>query len=238
MAVNFPLSIDGTAQLPQPAGSQLLTSPDHALGHSNLSLAVIALENKLGQNLGSAANNQILVGVGVGSSTWGSVWTGGSIVNPNATGGTFSNPTENNGTYQNATLGTPLIDFVGARNAGTGVGFNNSIFPSEGTLTDAASGTLTADARAAQIYYSVMGTAAGNRTLATPTNPSPYQNLTYVFKTSGSANGTLVWGTAFRISQDYGTPTLGTGVGWNFYTWRRNNIDAIWDFQGQVKNVV
>lgn len=119
-----------------------------------------------------------------------------------------------------------------------GVSFGESIYPAVGTITDSAGGTFTVDAGSSQIYYSAMGTAAGNRTLGTPTNPQNYQQLTYAFKASGSANGTLVWSSAFRISQDFGTPALGTGVSWNYFNWRYNAIDTKWDFLGQVLNLV
>ena len=156
----------------------------------------------------------------------------------NLAAGTITGNIINNGTISSGVYGTPSIDFISARNAGTGIGFNQSIFPAEGTISDSAGGTFTVDARAAQIYYSVMGTAAGNRTIGTPSNSSNYQQLTFAFKTSGSANGTIVWSPIFRFSQNSGTPTLGTGVGWNYFGWRYNAIDTKWDFMGQSLNLI
>lgn len=242
----FPTTIDTPDTTMQ--GTTLFTGDDHALNHRTLGSSIIAIENNLGTNAGTS----ILKNFNAGD--FGARINSGGILQQTLTGtvnlqgqatasGTMANGVYGTATYQGGTgnsmvLGTPSVDYFSARNAGTGLGFNNSIFPAEGTLTDVAGGTLTVDARTAQIYYSVMGTGAGNRTIATPTNLSPYQQLTYAFKTSGSANGTLVWGTIFRISQDYGTPTLGTGVGWNYFTWRYNSIDSKLDFQGQIKNEV
>lgn len=136
------------------------------------------------------------------------------------------------------TLGTPTIGTITVPGTTTALGFSASIAPGVGTLTDSAGGTLTVNAQAGQVFYSAMGTSAGNRTLAAPLNPTGYQTLTYAFKASGSANGTLVWNAIFRFSQDSGTPALGTGTTWNYYGWRYNPIDTKWDFQGQSKNIV
>ena len=112
MASNYPTSLDGTTQLPRPAGTNLLADAnyDHAADHTTISQAVIAVETKLGLNAGSAANNQLLIGVGAGSSTWGTVWTGGSIVNPNISGGTHNNGVFGSPTLQQGTLLEPFID--------------------------------------------------------------------------------------------------------------------------------
>ncbi len=151
--------------------------------------------------------------------------------------GIFGTPSITGGTATSIVLGTPAIDVINARNSGTAVGFGASIYPSEGSLTDSAGGTLTANAQAAQIYYCVLGTAAGNRTIGTPTNLSAYQQLTYAFKSSGSANGTLVWASSiFRGTANAGV--LGTGTSWNYYGWRYNAIDSKLDFVGQSLTII
>ena len=225
----FPSTIDAPAGTAAQGGS-LLTAPDHALDHRTLGSAVVAIENKLGLGAGSAALNQILVGGGSGTAQWGTTWNQGNLGSPTATSGTLIN----------TVLGTPSIDAINARNSGSAIIFRNSLTPNVGSLVDTAGGTLTPDAAASNYYISVMGTAAGNRTIGTPSNAnvnSP-ELLTLGFKTSGSANGTLVWSGAFRISQDAGTPALGTGVSWNYFTWRYNIVDSKWDFLGQIKNLV
>lgn len=232
-----PTNMQGTTLLADTNGD------DHSLAHRTLGSIVNAMGTKLGLTSGTPANNQALIGNGGGSAGWSGTWNQAALGSPTLTGGTLNNPiigtpSSTGGTASSITLGTPSIDFISARNSGTGVGFNQSIFPSEGTIVDSAGGTLAVDARASQIYYSVVGTAAGNRTIGTPTNPSNYQLLTYAFKTSGSANGTLVWTPIFRLSQNTGTPALGTGVGWNYYSWRYNAIDTKWDFMGLSLNLI
>jgi len=213
-------------------------SDDHALMHRKEGSILNALPSVFGTSNGT----NVLRNIASASDSLAAINSGGTLLEL-VTGGTannmiFGSPSVTGGTYNSGIFGTPSVDIISARNGGTGVGFGNSIYPAEGTLVDVAGGTLTADARSAQIYYSVMGTAPGNRTISTPLNISSYQQLTYAFKTSGSANGTLVWGTIFRVSQDSGTPTLGTGVGWNYFAWRYNTIDSKFDFGGQSKNLV
>lgn len=111
--MSFPSSIDapgGTAA----QGTNLLTSPDHSLDHRTLGSAVIAIENKLGINSGSAALNQVLIGQGAGSSTWGSVWNNAQLGTPVITSGTIKNsiigtPAITSGTINLAVLGTPTV---------------------------------------------------------------------------------------------------------------------------------
>lgn len=258
--MGYPSSID--SYIPVSGTSSLAgASTDHGNNHNVAGSAFVALEKALGttnaQNVISAFTpNQVAVpmqngtlGVVIAQGTFNNGVLGSpSITNgtasnitvetPNILSGTLSGTITNNGIINNGSYGTPAIDVISARNAGTGIGFNNAMYPSVGTITDSAGGTFTVDARASQIYYCVLGTAAGNRTLGTPSNPSPYQQLTFAFKTSGSANGTLVISSVFRSSQDYGTPTLGTGVSWNYYNFRFNAIDSKWDYIGQVLNLV
>lgn len=245
MAINYPSALDGTTQFPQPSGTSLLTSPDHALVHTNISILGTVLENMLGVNPGT----NLLRGVSGASDQLFALNTGGTanqtITKGTVNNGIFGTPTITGGQMAGSanlaagTLSSPQINGT-ITSAGTvnGLIFGVTIAPGVGTITDSAGGTFTVNAQAANIYYSVQGTAAGNRTINTPANPQPYQLLTYAFKDSGSANGTLIWGTAFRISQDVGTPTIGTGASWNYYGWRYNFIDSKWDFTGQSKNLL
>jgi hypothetical protein len=91
------------------AGTNLLSAPDHNLDHQELRASVIAVENKLGLSAGSAAANQLLVGQGAGTSTWGSVVNGLILGTPTLTGGTYTTPTITGGTANSQTLGTPTL---------------------------------------------------------------------------------------------------------------------------------
>lgn len=254
---NYPASPDTfpgtTAQ-----GGSLLTAPDHAADHRLIGSSLNIIENTV---LGTTAGTSVLKQFATGdfaarinsSNVPQQLFSNGTINNPiigtpAITGGTDTNtvintptigtPNITGGTATSMTLGTPTVDVIGARNSGTAIVFADSIAPQVGTIVDAAGGTYAVNAQANQIYYSVMGTSAGNRTIGTPSSPTPYQQLTYAFKSSGSANGTLVWTAIHRISQAVGTPVLGTGVGWNYFGWRYNPLDTKWDFVGQSITLV
>lgn len=221
----YPSTIDSPDVSMQ--GTTLFATEDHANQHRTVGSAVIAIENKLGIGSGSAALNQILVGSGIGTAAWGSVWTNAQL----------GNPTITTGIANGIILGTPVIGTIAVPGTTNALSFSAAIAPHVGTITDTV-GTLVVNAQQANIFYSVQGTAAGNRTIGTPQNPTAYQQLTYAFKTSGSANGTLIWSSVFRISQDVGTPTLGTGVGWNYYGWRYNSIDSKYDYIGSSRDLI
>lgn len=248
----YPSSLDSFTD---PAGTSLLTSPDHAALHTSINGAVESLESKLGLAAGSPTANKALIGSGNGTSGWTTTWNSAVLGTPTITAGIWTSgsinsaivgtPTVTGGTINLAVLGSPTLQspsITGGTLAVSGTTVALSIgaafVPTGGSLTDSASGTHTVNAQAAQVYYSVMGTAAGNRTIGTPNNPTAWQSLTYAFKASGSANGTLVWSGAFVMSQDVGTPTLGTGTTWNYYSWRYNSVESKWHYQGQSSNIV
>lgn len=237
----YPASIDSFGS---PAGTSPLTTPDHAADHTNLGKAVINIETTTGTTSATAALKNITVGKFAVSDN-GGTFSAGVIGTPMIRGGTvgtaiIGTSTIQGGTANAITIGTPTLvgGTIAVSGTTTPVQPGAALAPSVGTLTDSAGGTLTANAQASQIFYSAMGTSAGNRTIGTPANSINGQSLTYSFKSSGSANGTLVWAGIFRFSQDIGTPSLGTGTTWNYYSWRYNNIDTKWDFMGQSKNCI
>lgn len=253
MATNYPSSIQ---TFTDPSGtSPLATGPDHAALHTTHNDTSEAVQAKIGVGSGTPVADRALIGSGNGTSAWTTTWnnaimgtpriTGGTVTSligtAQITGGTVTTALLSGGTLANAAIGTPTI--IGGTIAVNGtvipLSIGAALVPTTGTIVDVAGGTYTVNAQSAQIFYSVMGTAAGNRTIGTPTNLTAGQSLTYAFKASGSANGTLVWPTGIhRYSQDVGTPTLGTGTTWNYFSWRYNGIDSKLDFMGQSANVI
>jgi hypothetical protein len=80
----YPTTLDDTSaspgvtiEFPQPASSSDLdaTNIEHDLLHSNGSLAIVALQTKLGITDSNAAANQVLVGTGTSTTAWGSTLT-------------------------------------------------------------------------------------------------------------------------------------------------------------------
>lgn len=230
-------------------------SPVHSGLHNTAGSALIQIENKLGIGSGSASADKILVGSGAGTTAWTSTWNNGVLGTPTMsngfwgtariTGGTIISTLMGTnqitgGTLANASIGTPTIlgGTVALSGTTTALSIGGAFVPSGGSLTDSAGGTWTVNAQANQVYYSVLGTAAGNRTIATPVNPTAWQTINFGFKSSGSANGTLVFSSGFLPSADLGTPTLGTGTSWSWSSWRYNPIDTKWHAQGAVTNLI
>jgi hypothetical protein len=245
----YPSTIDTPASFGTPAGISSITSPDHAASHTSLAVALGTVEAVIGTTSGTAIAKNITVGKFAVSDN-GGTFNNGILGTPRITGGTASGwivgtstiqgGTANNVVINSGTLGTPTITggSVAVSGTTTPLTIGAGLIPTVGTVTDTVAGTITVNAQASNIYMCALGTSAGNRTVGTPLNPTLGQSLTYGFKTSGSANGTLVWQGAFRFSQDIGTPALGTGVTWNYYAWRYNGIDSKWDFQGNSKNII
>lgn len=243
MSSSYPTSVDTPSNFGLPAGTSLVTSPDHAAAHTDLSTAMGSVQAVMGTTSATAALKDITVGKFAVSNN-GGTYNNGIVGTPRITGGTMSaaivgTSTVQGGTVNGAVIGTPtILGPINASGTAVPITMGAALAPNEGTLTDTTSGTLTANAQAANIYYCLLGTAAGNRTIGTPTNAASAITLTYAFKASGSANGTLVWQSAFTFSQDIGTPTLGTGTSWNYFGWRYNRIDSKFHYMGQSINVI
>lgn len=213
MATTYP----GTIQtFTDPAGTSPLTSPDHAGLHTNINDTMEAVQTRLGVGAGTpTATNLLLVGNGNGTASWG-------------------------GTVNGATLGTPVVDHFTSSGTGVPSIADRGLAPTVITLTDAADGTITPNAASGQIFHLILGTAAGNRTLAAPANATEGQAIAFRIKQNAAVTGTLVWNAIYRWSGGTGgTAVLGTTASsYNYFGFRYNSIDTKWDDQGSSKNIV
>ena len=200
------------------------------------------LKNFLVGDFAARINSETQGSITINKGTLGTVLINNSTYSGGTVNGTVTNTNViTGGTINTFTMGTPTLigGTIVVSGTVTPVQPGAALAPSVGTLTDSAGGTLTANAQASQIFYSAMGTTAGNRTIGTPKNPTDGEGLTYAFKSSGSANGTLVWDSGvFTFSQDIGTPSIGTGTSWNYYSWRYNGVASKWHYMGQSRNVI
>ena len=211
-----------------------------------LNAGVLGTCDHIGGTLRSAlvGTSQVTGGTVTGALVSAGTVSGALIGTCQVTGGTvislIGTSQITGGTLANASIGTPTIlgGTIVINGTSVPLTFGAAIVPTVGTIADSAAGTLTANAQAYQLVSVTLGTAAGNRTLGTPNNPTAGQALTYRIKNSGSANATLVWASVFRMSADIGTPTIGTGTSWSYYSWRYNLGDTKWDFQGYSRNIV
>jgi hypothetical protein len=257
----YPATIDS---LTNPSGTQTLASPDHALQHSNANDAIEAIEAVIGTTAGTSIAKNFTAGQ-FAARTTGETFTNttissGTINNvifgtPRATGGTVSGAMlgtntitggtittilMSGGTINSTTLGTPVISHITTAATTTPHSFLRAVVPIVGTIADAPSGTITANASSQQIVEVTFGTHAVNRTIGTPTNPSDGQFLGFRIKNNATSTGTLVWASVFRFaSGTAGTIVMGTTASsWTYAGFRYNQTDVKWDDLGQNKNIV
>ncbi len=197
-----------------PSGTSLLSSPDHADLHARGGSAIISLETKLGLSAGSPVVDKILVGSGNGTSAWGTTWN-------------------------NANLGTPTIGTINTPGTATPLSFGGGLVTKVVTLTDAPAGTITPNAAGGQTFSLIIGTTAGNRTLAMPANANDGAFLLYRIQQNATSNGTVLWATGYKFSGGTAnTFTLGTTASsWNYYSFRYNVSGTTCDDQGSVKDI-
>jgi len=96
--VNFPTSLDTSTQLPQPSAGDFTNLPSHAGAHDAESIAIIALETKLGTGASTPIANKVLRGTGIGTTAFGSL-----VLTTDVTG---TLPIANGGTGATASTGT------------------------------------------------------------------------------------------------------------------------------------
>ena len=255
MATDYPGALDS---LTNPAGTQTLDDPDHALQHTNANDAIEAAQVVVGTTAGtnvlkafaegdiparlntSNVLQQVIQGTLGTSSIVGGTVSEAVVGTCAVTGGTVSGAvlSATSGTLNGLTLGTPIMDEFTTSATTVPSLANRALAPTVGTITDVPSGTLASNAPSANIFELNLGTTAGNRTLAAPTNLTDGQSLTYRVKQNAGNTGTLVWNAIFRESTDTGTPALGTEATFNYYGWRYNDTDTKLDFIGQSKNII
>lgn len=236
---NYPTNLD-TFSGTTATGTSLLSSPDHAADHRILGTAAYALEQKVGVGAGTPKLDYALIGTGNGTSVWGTVWNNATFGTPVITGGTLSGAfAATSGTINSVTLGTPVVDHFTSSSTAVPTKSDHALAPTVGTIADSAGGTITANAAIYQVVEVTLGTAAGNRTMGTPLNPSDGLALSYRLKQNSGNTGTVIFDTGvFRFSSNIGTPALGTASTWNYYGWRYNATDTKWDFQGQSTDII
>lgn len=142
MASNYPTSLDTATQQPSPTATTEMddTGYEHHTVHVNHSEALLALETKLGATDSNAANQTVLQGNGVSSSSW----TGSPTLSGTVTAAAFAGPLTGDAS------GSALTVTQAAQSAITSVG----------TMTGlAVNGT-------SQLYESVIEDISGNKTPA------------------------------------------------------------------------
>lgn len=253
----YPTDIDSYT----PVEGTTLLAPTHNTNHNVAGSAIVALENKLGLGSGSASADRILVGSGVGTTAWGTVWNNGALGSPTVTGGTLANlqligtsqitggtvssaligtSTMQGGTANGVVMGTPMIGTVTVPGTVAPLSFSRGIVSGVVSLTDAV-GTINTNAQAGQTFELICGTAAGLRIFAIPSNPTDGQIIEYRIQQNASNTGTITFVTAapgaFRFVPG-DAPALGTQSTWNYYSFRYNLTAARWDYRGNIVGLI
>lgn len=259
MATTYP----GTIQtFVDPSGTSLLASgPDHAELHTTHNDTSEEIQTVLGTTSGTfvlknftAGHFPVRINTGgtlidtlnlgtFNSPTFNNVvLNGGTLDSVFIDGGTLSAGTiigvnVNSGTINGGLYGTPTIGTIAVAGTVVPLSVGAGLAPTVVTLTDAPGGTISINAQAAQVFHLILGTTAGNRTLANPTNNTEGQAITLRVKQNAAATGTLVFGTNWRMN-DGGTPTLGTAATYNYFGFRYNGIDSKYDLLGSSKSII
>lgn len=210
----YPASLDTISNFWNPNGTTLL-STGHSQDHRELATVVISVENVLGTTAGTAVLKN---------------FSAGDFPVRINTSNVLQQPL-NAGTFGTAILGTPSI-------TGGTINTIKVLTPVVGTLTDSPGGTITHDMANGQLAELTLGTTAGNRTLAAPSNVVDGQLITYRIKQNSGNTGTIVWQSGYRFDSSTGTATVGTQSTWNYFAFRYNNTDSKLDFIGQNTNII
>lgn len=133
-------------------------------------------------------------------------------------------------------FGTVNTNVLGAPAQSSSIQLTNAVLPKSFILTDTV-GTITTTfggTASPQLIDLILGTAAGNRTIGTPSNTtSNGYALTYRIKQNSGNTGTIVWDSVYRFPAEVGTPVLGGASTWTNFNFLYGTTDAKFDYQYQ-----
>lgn len=209
----------------------------HRARHNDIQTLAESIEDVVGTTAGTSFAKDFAAGDFAARINSSNVLQQAITGTVSATSGTLTGVTINSGTLAAPILGTPVMDKFTTSASTLPTLAQRAVAPTVGTLTDAV-GTIATNAAIAQVFEINLGTTAGNRTLAAPTNPTDGQFIAYRIKQNADDTGTLVWNAVFRWNSDNGTATLGTASTFNYMGFRYNDTDTKWDSQGKNINII
>jgi hypothetical protein len=249
----YPASLDSYSPI---QGTTFVAADDHATRHNAAGSAIVGIETVLGTTAGTSIAKFFAAGdFAVRENTAGVFqhqMVGGTInsllgttptfVNPTNTGGTYGGTltitgTALNGVFNSPTLGTPIVNHFTSTGTTVPSVADRALAPTVVTLTDVPGGTIAVNAPSAQVFHMILGTTAGNRTLAAPTNATEGQVIIFRTKQNTNNTGTIVYNAIYRFGQA-GTPTLGTQSTYNYSAFRYNGVDTKWDHAGNSLGLI
>jgi len=144
MATLFPGSTDNGTSLPYPSALSKRNGPSLAGLNNNQNDAIIATQTKLGTSASTPTASNLLVGTGVGTSSWSKLAPTGIIVGSTdtqtLTNKTLTSPTITSPIITNASLTTDLISGFTTSNSGTvfGVPVTTGVIQTANTVDGAS----------------------------------------------------------------------------------------------------
>ena len=205
----YPTTLDDTSaspgvtiEFPQPAPSSDLdaTNIEHDLLHTNGSLAVVALQTKLGITDSNAATNQVLVGTGASTTAWGSTLTSITLA-----GATISGAVDGGAQV----ISNPVVKDYGET-------VNN--------IGSTGGGTQDIDITAGNVVTATVDTSTNTFTFSNPSATGVSCSFTLILTNGGSQ--TVVWPGAVDWAAAT-APTL-TAAGVDVLTFMTVDAGAIW----------
>ena len=205
----YPTTLDDTnatpgagVEFPQPSSSTDLdaTNVEHDLLHTNGSLAIVALQTKLGITDSNAATNQVLVGTGTSTTAWGSTLTSMTLA-----GATISGAVDGGAQV----ISNPVVkDYGETVNIIGGTG----------------GGTQDIDITAGNVVTATVDTSTNTFTFSNPSVTGVSCSFTLILTNGGSQ--TVVWPTEVDWAAAT-APTL-TAAGVDVLTFMTVDAGAIW----------
>lgn len=241
----YPSSLD---TFTDPAGTDLVSTDDHAGMHTAEHTAIKAIEAVVGTTAGTNVLKNFSAGnfpARINSSNvlqqalQGTINTS-LLGTPNIANGTITGGTINTSIFNAGTLGTPTLSgSVIVSGTATPVKIGNALAPSVVTVTDVPSGTVVPNASAGQVFSLTLGTTAGNRTLGNPINATDGQVLSWRVKQNANSTGTILYESQYTFSDGTANAySIGTTASkWNYFNFRYNALGTQWDDQGNLTNI-
>lgn len=232
MSINFPVSLDTSTQLPQPSAGSFTNSPSHAGAHDNESLAIIAVETKLGTGASTPSGTNLLVSTGTGTSSWSKAAPTGTIVGhtdtQTLTNKTLTSPTITGGTLDNATVTVDSIAGHTTANTGTiyGLSISSGTIGTSGIANSAITSALVASGIPVQIVstnYSAVAigttTIPGDDTI--PQNTEGTEFMTQAITPKSATNILII-----EIDSSIASSAITNGIGALFQDSTANALAA------------
>jgi hypothetical protein len=177
--MSFPSSIDSFTGF---TSGETLQAASHAAQSNQEQTAIVAVETKVGTGASTPTANNVLVGNGVGTSTWGQVGlsTGVSGILPVTSGGT--------GTGTSTGTGSVVLNSTPTTNNETATNLTSTKLNNSSGLTN--TGGLTTDTLAVTSTMTLNGALSGTGTLPVTMLYNPYKFSVYRNGAWTVANGT------------------------------------------------